>query len=112
MAYGYAEAAGAIYVIARALGFDAVADAAIDAQREEIDENFGRCLDEARLGTYRVGELIADAVAESTPSLDHAASALRYAVQQHKEAEAQRSAQIAALASLRDDLRRTQEGGQ
>jgi hypothetical protein len=105
MAYGNAEAAGAIYVIARALGFDGVADAAIDAQREEIDENFGRALDETRLGSFRVGELIGDAVADSTPSLNHAVTALRYAVQQHQQDEVQRAAQVAALANLRDQLR-------
>jgi branched-subunit amino acid aminotransferase/4-amino-4-deoxychorismate lyase len=105
MAYGNAEAAGAIYVIARALGFDGVADAAIDAQREEIDESFGRCLDETKLGTYRVAELIADAVADSTPSLEHAVKALGYAVQQHLQDQAERATQIAALANMRDQLR-------
>ncbi len=100
MPYGYAEAAGAIYVIARELGFHDVADAAFEALSEEVDENYGRALDEEKLGVNRVAFLIESAIEDSTPSVERAISALTYELQRFR-------AEQAKIASQRDALRRS-----
>ena len=103
--YGNAEAAGAIYVIARAFGFDAIADAAYDAQREEIDEGYGRSLDPWEIGDHGVAERIAEAMERTTPSLKGAIGELNFALAMHLAAEQKRAVAIEALRAQRDALR-------
>ncbi len=90
--YGHAEAAGAIYVIARAFGFDDVAEAALEAQKLEIDENYGRALDEGQIGTIGVDQAVEDAVEETTPSLANACGILKFELDMHLAREAKRRA--------------------
>lgn len=113
--YGNAYAAGAIAVIARLFGFDDVADAALDAQRDEIDRNYGCALDEEKLGTCGVAERLEWAISDTTPALIHAVSVLAAEVETEQRRQAMedaRAAGVAALAKLRDDLRATTEGNE
>jgi hypothetical protein len=105
--YGEAYAAGALEVIARAFGFDNVADAALEVRQAEIKENFAPCLDEEKLGTCGVAERIEWAMSDTVPALAHAIDCLRAELEFMQRCEADRAAQTAALAKLRDELRAT-----